>query len=347
MQSRTGFPVFGIPGSCLFCLSVEINVPGDRPGQEYVEVIVMDRRSFIRTGAITVGALSLARDVSLFGSTDAKMSVIKYSSSPTDAAGIAKEAEVLTRTAVEALGGMGRFVSKGESVCVKPNIAWNRTPEMAATTNPDAVAEVVRMCLDAGASKVVVLDNTCHKAEQCYPKSGIQAAAEAAGAEVILPSRRSFRNTRLTGAEVIKEWELFIDILEADRLINMPIAKHHGLSKLTLSMKNLMGCCGGNRNRFHQNLDGVLPDLAQFFKPDLVIMDAIRTMTANGPIGGNLADVVRKDTIIAGVDQVAIDAFGASLFGLEPAEISGVTEGQKRGLGTSDYSSLNPVIQTV
>jgi uncharacterized protein (DUF362 family) len=307
----------------------------------------MERRKFIKTGAVCIGAMTLARDISLFGSTDSKMSIIKYGSSPDDAAGITKEAQVLVRTAVDALGGMSRFVSKGETVCIKPNIAWNRTPEQAATTNPDAVAEVVKMCREAGASKVIVLDNTCHKAEQCYPKSGIQAAAEKAGAEVILPSKRSFRNTKITGAKVIKEWELFTDILEADKFINMPIAKHHGLSKLTLSMKNLMGCCGGNRNRFHQDLGGVLTDLAQFFKPDLVIMDAIRTMTANGPIGGNLADVVRQDTVIAGVDQVAIDAFGATLFDLDPMEIPYIAEGQKRGLGTSDYASLTPIIQTV
>jgi uncharacterized protein (DUF362 family) len=307
----------------------------------------MERRNFIKTGAVCIGALTFARDISLFGSADSKMSIIKYSSSPADAAGITKEAQVLVRTAVDALGGMGRFVSKGETVCVKPNIAWNRTPEQAATTNPDAVAEVVKMCREAGASKVIVLDNTCHKAEQCYPKSGIQAAAEKAGAEVILPGNRSFRNTKITGGKIIKEWELFTDILEADKFINMPIAKHHGLSKLTLSMKNLMGCCGGNRNRFHQDLGGVLTDLAQFFKPDLVIMDAIRTMIANGPIGGNLADVVRQDTVIAGVDQVAIDAFGATLFNLDPMEIPYIAEGQKRGLGTSDYASLTPIIQTV
>ena len=307
----------------------------------------MDRRNFIKTGAVSIGALTLAGDVSLFGSTESKMSIIKYSSSPADAPGIAKEAKVLARSAVEALGGMKRFVSRGETVCIKPNIAWNRTPEQAATTNPDAVAEVVKMCLEAGASKVVVLDNTCHKAEQCYPKSGIQAAAEKAGAEVILPGKRSFRKTKITGGKVIKEWELFTDILAADKFINMPIAKHHGLSKLTLSMKNLMGCCGGKRNRFHQDLGGVLADLAQFFKPDLVIMDAIRIMTANGPIGGNLADVVRRDTVIAGVDQVAIDSFGATLFDIDPMEIPYIVEGQKRGLGTSDYASLTPIIKTV
>ena len=141
----------------------------------------MDRRNFIKTGVVSVGALTLARDVSLFGAPDSKMSIIKYSSSPTDAEGIAREASVLTRKAVEALGGMERFVSKGETVCIKPNIAWNRKPEQAATTNPDAVAEVVKMCLEAGASEVKVLDNTCHKATQCYPKSGIQAAASKAG----------------------------------------------------------------------------------------------------------------------------------------------------------------------
>ena len=162
-----------------------------------------------------------------------------------------------------------------------------------------------------------------------------------------MPTTRSFRKTKITGGQVIKEWEVFSDVLKADKLINMPIAKHHGLSKLTLSMKNLMGCCGGQRNRFHQDMGGVLTDLTQFFKPDLIIMDAIRIMTANGPIGGNLEDVARRDSVIAGVDPVAIDAFGATLFGIEPMEISYVAEGQKRGLGTSDYASLKPIIQTV
>ena len=249
---------------------------------------------------------------------------------------------MLTRKAIAALGGMQRFVSKGNSVWVKPNIGWDRSPEMAATTNPDVVAALVEMCFQAGAGKVIVSDNSCNPAQRTFPRSGIQSAAEKSGARVFFMDERKFRKMAIKG-HVLKEWDIYTDIVESDRVINVAIVKQHGLCKATLGMKNLMGATGGARNRFHQDLDQTVVDLAVFLKPQLVVLDAIRILAANGPTGGNLADVKRKDTIVAGVDKVAVDALGATLLGLRPEELAHITEANSRGLGTMNYRSLSPV----
>jgi uncharacterized protein (DUF362 family) len=154
------------------------------------------------------------------------------------------------------------------------------------------------------------------------------------------------RKMSLNG-KVLKEWEVYQDIVEADRLINVPIAKNHNLCLATLGMKNLMGVIGGARNRLHQDLGGTVADLAAFLKPRLVVLDAIRVLTANGPVGGNLADVKRKDTLVAGVDQVAVDAAGATLLGYKPDSIGYIVQGNARGLGTIDFKSLSPKLVEV
>jgi uncharacterized protein (DUF362 family) len=288
-----------------------------------------------------MGAVGLA-GVKRSLSAPPALSIAHYRSSPTAKEAVAEEAKMLTRKAIDALGGMSRFVSKGNSVWVKPNIGWDRIPEMAATTNPDVVAAVVEMCFQAGAGKVIVSDNSCNPAQRTFPRSGIQPAAEKSGARVFFMDERKFRKMAIKG-RVLKEWELYTDIVESDRIINVAIVKHHSLCKATLGMKNLMGVAGGARNRFHQDLDKAVVDLAAFLKPQLVVLDAIRILTANGPTGGNLADVKRKDSIVAGVDQVAVEALGATLLGLRPEELAFITEANSRGLGTMDYRSLSPV----
>ena len=304
----------------------------------------IDRRNFLKAG-VTAGAgfgVGLLGPQSLIPSPQPPaLSIAHYKSSPADPDGIAEEAKRLTRQAVDALGGMGRFVSKGNVVWIKPDIGWDRRPEQAATTNPDVVATLVEMCYQAGAKKVLVSDNPCNPARLSYPRSGIQPAAEKAGAEVPFLDERKFRRMSLNG-KVLKEWEVYQDIVEADRLINVPIAKNHNLCLATLGMKNLMGVIGGARNRLHQDLGGTLADLAAFLKPRLVVLDAIRVLTANGPVGGNLADVKRKDTLVAGVDQVAVDAVGATLLGYKPDSIGYIVQGNARGLGTIDFKSLSP-----
>jgi uncharacterized protein (DUF362 family) len=269
------------------------------------------------------------------------LSIAHYKSSPAEPDGIAEEAKRLTRQGIEALGGMNRFVSKGNVVWVKPDIGWDRRPEQAATTNPDVVATLVEMCYRAGAKKVLVSDNPCNPARLSFPRSGIQQAAEKAGAEVMFLDDRKFKRMSVNG-KVLKEWQVYQDVVEADRLINVPIAKNHNLCLATLGMKNLMGVIGGPRNRLHQDLGSTLVDLAAFFKPQLVVLDAIRVLTANGPVGGNLADVKRKDTLVAGVDQVAVDALGATLLGYKPESIGYIAQGNARGLGAINFNSLSP-----
>jgi len=297
----------------------------------------LNRRQFLTSAAgltLSAGALAAAAP---------SLAVAHYKSPPTAPDGLAEEARRLTRSAIDALGGMGRFVSKGNVVWVKPNIGWDRRPEQAACSNPDVVATVVQLCFQAGAKKVIVSDNPCVEAEKSFARSGIQAAVQKAGAQCYYMDDRKFRKMALKGARVLKEWEVYTEAVEADRVINVYIPKHHSLSKATLGMKNLMGLAGGARNRFHQDIGRTLPDLAGFLHPQLIVVDAVRVLAANGPTGGSLADVKRKDTVAAGVDQVAMDAFGATLLGLRPAEISYVSEAQARGLGTMEFQTLSPV----
>lgn len=246
---------------------------------------------------------------------------------------------LITQAAIQALGGMERFISRGDIVIVKPNIAWDRAPEQAATTNPEVVGTLVRMCLDAGAKQVKVFDNTCEDPRRCYVRSGIMEAAKKAGAKVIYTDERRFRNMEIKG-EALGKWEVYQEAVEVDKVINVPILKHHSLARLTMGMKNLMGLIGGNRARLHWQLDRALVDLAAFFKPTLVVLDAVRMLVKNGPQGGSPKYVKKLDTVAAGIDQVAMDAVGATLFGLSPQEMDLIRLAHQRGLGHMDLAQL-------
>lgn len=245
----------------------------------------------------------------------------------------------ITQAAIEALGGMSRFVSRGDIVLVKPNIAWDRDPQLAATTNPQVVAELVRLCLEAGAKEVRVFDHTCEDPRRCYVTSGVMAAAKGAGAKVSYVEERKFRRIDIKG-EALKSWEVYQDAVEVDKIINCPILKHHSLARLTMGMKNLMGLVGGERSRLHWHLAEAIVDLASFFKPTLVVLDAVRILTANGPQGGSPKYVRKLDTVVAGKDQVAVDALGARLFGINPAELAHLSRAVTRGLGRLDLSRI-------
>jgi uncharacterized protein (DUF362 family) len=245
----------------------------------------------------------------------------------------------IARSAVDALGGMKRFISRGDVVVVKPNIGWDRTPEYAANTNPEVVAAVVRLCFEAGAKTVKVFDHPVSDARRTYKQSGIADAAAAAGAAVSFVDNRKFKDMRINGL-TLKTWPLYTEVIEADKVINVPIAKTHGIAGLTLGMKNWMGVMGGWRGRIHQRIDESLVDLAMFIKPALTILDAVRILTANGPQGGDLADVKLLNTVIAGTDAVAIDAFGATLFGMKPADLGCVRIGHQARLGSMDLARM-------
>lgn len=249
------------------------------------------------------------------------------------------DAAALVRKAVEALGGMKRFISNQDIVVVKPNIGWDRTPIHAANTNPKVVAEVVRLCYDAGAKHVVVTDASCNEPNRCFQRSGIWKAAYDMGAEVILPATHRFRTMRLKG-EVLDEWPVYTPLVNADKVINVPIAKHHNLAKYTGAMKNWYGSLGGRRNRLHQNIDVSIADLAQFIQPTLTIVDATRVLMRNGPQGGNIADAKDMHTVIATTDQVAADAYGCQLIGRTADEIPYLKMGEERGIGTMHWQNL-------
>lgn len=289
----------------------------------------MERREFVE--ALGAGVLAAAGGGSLAAAPAARPDILVAHGS---------QAPALVRAALEGIGGMKRFVSRGDVVVIKPNMGWDRTPEQAATTNPQVVAALVALCFEAGARKVKVFDRTCNDPRRCYVQSGIEAAARAAGAEVSHIDERKFREVPIPGGVAIRSWPLYLEALEADKLINVPIAKHHGLSKLTLGLKNWMGIMGGNRGQIHQKLDDALVDLATVVKPTLTVIDAVRILTAHGPQGGSLSDVKKLDLVAAGTDPVALDAWGATLFGRTGADLAFVVKGAQRGLGVMDLDRL-------
>lgn len=263
--------------------------------------------------------------------------------------GDAKEGEprALVQKALRDLGGIERFVRPQDVVVIKPNIAWDRTPEQAANTNPELVAEVVRQCRGTGAKRVIVTDVSCNEARRCFHRSGIEAAAREAGADVILPDPDMFREVDLGGV-MLKSWPVFTPFLEADKIINLPIAKHHGLCGVTLGMKNWYGILGGQRSRLHQQIHQSLVDLAGFMLPTLTIMDCYRILLRNGPTGGNLEDVAVKKTVVAGTDPVALDAYVAKAYwNLDPEHLPYLQLAANRGLGTLEFEKLTVKVTQV
>ena len=245
----------------------------------------------------------------------------------------------LTRKTFEAAGGMSKFISKGDVVVVKPNISWARRPEMAASTNPYVMEAVVELCQEAGAQKVRIADNTIHDVRRCFALTGAGMVAKNTGADLIYPRSSLMRRMKLQGNR-LDIWPVFVPLVEADKVINLPVAKHHSLSTLTLGMKNWIGAVGGRRNKLHQDIHMTIVDLAQFFNPTLTLIDSIRIMTRNGPSGGSTADVAQKNTLILSDDPVAADARAARLFGRKPEQIGFIKLGQKWGLGTYDFQKL-------
>jgi uncharacterized protein (DUF362 family) len=260
---------------------------------------------------------------------------------PTDPK-LAEIATQLTEKAIEGLGGMQRFVKKGDVVWVKPNIGWDRTPEQAGNTNPQVVAVLVKACFDAGAKAVKVGDFSVHAAAKSYETSGIAAAVKPLGAEVVYLDKAKFKEMPING-DLLKSLPLYPEIIESDLVINVPIVKHHVLANATLCMKNYMGVMD-NRQVIHQDFAACLTDLTRFMKPRLCVLDAVRTLVANGPTGGKLEDVVVKTTVAAGTDIVALDALGVELLGKAPEETKKaqaiIKYAQEAGLGKADYRTL-------
>jgi uncharacterized protein (DUF362 family) len=246
----------------------------------------------------------------------------------------------LTEKVFEAAGGITRFISRGDVVIIKPNISWARAPNLAAATNPEVLESVIELCYTAGAKKVRIADNTIHEARRCFAITGAGMVAKKTNADLIFPRSSLMKEMKIQG-DRLDVWPVFVPFMEADKVINLPVAKTHSLSILTLGMKNWIGAVGGRRNVLHQDIHQTIVDLAQFFKPTVTLIDAIKIMTKNGPSGGSLSDVSMKDTLILSNDPVAADALAAGLFNRRPEQIGFIRLAQKRDLGTYDIQQLD------
>ena len=250
--------------------------------------------------------------------------------------------------AIELLGGIERFINKGETVAIKPNVAFASPPMLGATAHPELVAEVVQLCYKGGAKQVIVTDNPINDPASCFTLSGVGKAATQAGAEVVLPKDRLFKHTTLTGGKLIKNWPIFYEPFgKADKLIGIAPLKHHHRAGASMTMKNWYGLLGGRRNVFHQDINTVIAELAMMVKPTLVILDATFVMMTNGPTGGSVSDLKRANTLIASTDCVAADSYGCGLLELAVSDLPYLAKAEKAGAGTTDYQSLKPKLAVI
>ena len=312
------------------------------------------RREFLRrlgSAALAAGGASAAAGYLLSrpepnGKTGRPPTFGDYSSqaAPPDAGLVAAQMQdhaAAVRAAVDGLGGISRFVSPRDVVFIKPNVGFDRPPWVGATTSPQVVAEVVTLCLQAGASRVLVADYSINDPAGCFARSGIGQAARQAGANVLLPREQDFERVRIGGRR-LRDWQAYYHPLRTygvNRVIGLPTAKQHARSVISGAMKNWYGLLGGPRSLLHQDLDTVLVDLCAMMKPTLIVMDATRLLMRNGPTGGSRGDVKAAHRIIAGTDQVAIDTLTAEWLGQDPAKIPWLPQAEKRALGTMDYKS--------
>jgi len=250
--------------------------------------------------------------------------------------------------ALKSIGGMERFIKKGDRVLLKVNAAFASPQMLAATTHPQVVSEITRLCLDAGASAVIVSDNPINDPGSCFTLSGIADATRSSGARLFLPRDDAFRPFSVPGGKLIRNWPvLYEPLMDINKVIGTAPVKDHHRSGASMIMKNWYGLLGGRRNIFHQEIQTIITELAMMIRPTLVILDGTTTMMTNGPTGGSLADLKDTGTMIAGTDQVAVDAFGATLLGRSLNDLPFIGMAEAAGLGTANYKSLNPVMAEV
>ncbi|MBO8131120.1 MAG: DUF362 domain-containing protein [Candidatus Marinimicrobia bacterium] len=294
----------------------------------------MDRRKFLKSSILLIATSLVRINKLLSGSALTEELVMVKNGAP----------EQMVKKALEMLGSMRKFINRGDVVFIKPNISWDRSPEYAANTHPEVVRTVVEECLNAGAKKVIVADRTCQETKRCYINSGIQEAASKAGADVMYVRDYHFTTVRIPDGIDLKEWEFFKPALEADKYINLPILKHHGLPGITVGLKNTMGIIGGNRGIIHRNFDQKIVDINKVIKPTLTIVDATRILKAHGPQGGRLEDVENANIILAGTDRVLIEAWSAQIFGINPANLGFIKNAYEQGLGRMDINKYKPAV---
>jgi len=259
--------------------------------------------------------------------------------------GIARGADVekAVRASIDAIGGIGRFVQSGDVVVIKPNVAFERAAVLGATTNPDVLKALIYLVREAGAKEIRVADNPIESPESCFLRSGIRQAAVDAGARVYLPTPAAFETLNVPGAKWIENWPFFWNPFRgADKVIGVAPVKDHNLCGASMTTKNWYGLLGGRRNQFHQDIHGIIADLALMMRPTFVLLDGSRVLFRSGPTGGSLADVYEGNTIVASTDSLAADAFGwDDLLRRKGQELPGYFAlAAAKGLGNPDWQSV-------
>jgi uncharacterized protein (DUF362 family) len=299
----------------------------------------MKRRDFIRKSLATGLAGSAAISMGNYG----KLMAAEANNLPYDlVATKGGEPDVMFDESIKAMGGMGQFIKKGQTVLVKPNIGWDAPPERAANTNPKLVKRVIEHCLNAGASKVYSFDHTCNAWTKCYKNSGIENAVKEAGG-IIVPgnSESHYQKVQVPTGSIIKEAQVHELVLDTDVFINIPVLKHHSSAKLTIAMKNLMGIVW-DRGFWHKNdLHQCIAEFPAYRKPELNIVDAYKVMKRNGPRGVSTSDVVTMKYLLISSDIVAIDAASAKIFGSDPETIPYITKAHEMNIGNKNLDELN------
>ncbi len=316
----------------------------------------MERRDFLKTVGLTgaaivgstAGALLLHNRPVLRKASHKTLPSFDVQLEPGDVSmAVARGADV-ERTLTAALGemgGMAKFVGRGDVVVIKPNVAFDRAPRLGATTSPEVLKAVIRECREAGAERILVADNPINQPESAYHKSGITRAAEEAGARIVYPHPAQFEELYIGGETLTTTWPMFYGpFRDATKVIGVAPLKDHNLCHASMSMKNWYGLLGGGRNRFHQDIHGIIADFPHMIRPTLVVLDATRVLTRNGPTGGSLSDVAPGNTVVAGVDMVAVDAFGYEMLrklrgGSGPDTLGYLDQADARGLGHRDWRS--------
>jgi len=303
----------------------------------------MKRRDFIKATA-AVGVAALTFDQLQAAITQNQ---IKVESAPDMVAVMGGEPAQLLERALAEMGGIGKYVKKGQTVVIKPNIGWDKKPDFAANTNPELVEALIKQCFKAGAKKVSVFDHTCDNWQKCYESSGIEKAAKAAGATVLPGNDESYyKEVAIPQGLKLKSAKIHQALLEADVWFNVPVLKNHGGAKMSIAMKNYMGIVW-DRGFFHSNdLQQCIADACTWSKkPALNIVDAYRCMRKYGPQGRSISDTSVLKTLIVSTDIIAADTAAIGLFNqvetMDIHTVGHVAKGEKLNLGTQNIDKLN------
>lgn len=303
----------------------------------------VNRRRFLEQVAAWSAGLAASAPVFRIASAQTPAAA---GSQPVLAVARGKDYAKLAADVLEPLGGMKAFVKDGDKVVVKPNIGWDRTPEQAANTHPEVVKALVKQALEAGAKEVLVFDRPCNEARLTYRNSGIKEAVESIGdkrASCPFLDERKWMPVKIEKGKIVKEWRLYADAVKADCYINVPIAKHHSIGRLTLGLKNVMGVMGDNRGKIHRQLGQSLADINLVIAPKLTVIDATRILLRHGPTGGDLNDVKVLDTLIASPDMVAADAYATAFFDMKPEDVPATVAAHEMGMGEMNLEKVKVV----